>query len=88
MSLKEFIFSINNAMTTQLGSDAITEVENMEPQPHHNTLDLDELESTVQTLLSPLDIWIDSPIPIMTIYVYLINLFYTKPNHRTKLNIE
>lgn len=64
MSLKEFIFSINNAMTTQLGSDAITEVENMEPQPHHNTLDLDELESTVQTLLSPLDIWIDSPIPI------------------------
>ena len=64
LSLKDFIFFINEIINTQLDNEAITEVENMESQSDTNIYDFDELEDKIQSLLYPLDIWLSDSIPV------------------------
>lgn len=65
LSLKDFIFTINKIIDTQLDSDVITELENTEKQSNtSSSLHLDELENQLQTILSPIDVWLNDSIPI------------------------
>jgi len=64
LSLKDFIFLINKTIDTQLDTDAIIEVSNMELDSNPDNFDYDEFENQIQNVLEPLEVCLVAPILI------------------------